>query len=112
MIDCDFSETATTGIWKCRRCKTTTSEKRRYEKPPKRNCQRVDRSSPCQHLGDKLGTQECQGCQGTVRIKLFACEVHGQCTLGKKLDGTACCANCLDYQPSKRDADPDSGVAG
>lgn len=35
---------------------------------------------PCIHLGEQTGeTILCDGCRGKVRIKLFACAVHGSC---------------------------------
>ena len=53
--------------------------------------------SPCQHRGDSTRQQECDTCAGKTRIKIFACAIHGECTLAKKLDGIACCAGCKDY---------------
>jgi hypothetical protein len=67
----------------------------------------------CQHLGTPTGeTQECQTCRGKAKIKLFACSLHGVCTIAKQLPGIATCASCADYSPSKRDGDPDSGLSG
>lgn len=68
---------------------------------------------PCQHLGKPTGAmQECDTCRGKAKIKLFACAVHGQCSIGKALPGIATCASCQDYSPSKRDEDADDGQAG
>jgi hypothetical protein len=63
---------------------------------------------PCEHRGDLLGYQECETCRGTTKIKLFACALHGQCTLGRKLEGIACCApgQCGDYLAKIPIADP------
>lgn len=114
-LDCNWSRSGE-GQWTCLHCDIPFSTKiLRYSPPPPRNCRaKLVKKSPifCHHLGPSLGTEQCQSCQGTVRIKVFACAVHGKCTLAKKLDGIACCAGCGDYQPSKRDPDPDSGVAG
>jgi hypothetical protein len=80
--------------------------------PPKRNCTSTKPPAPrdaCIHLGDKVGTHECETCQGSVKIKLYACALHGTCTLGKKLPEIACCAQCGDYTSSRRDPDPDDG---
>lgn len=52
----------------------------------------------CAHLGDETRQQECNGCKGKTRIKVFACEVHGEAMIGKKLDGLACCTACQDYR--------------
>lgn len=55
----------------------------------------------CQHRGDKVGTRECETCQGSTRIKLFACALHGcECTIGKVIPQSRCCATCEDYQSS------------
>jgi hypothetical protein len=35
-------------------------------------------------------------------IKVFACSIHGECTIGKQLDGVKCCATCGDYEPAAK----------
>ncbi len=59
----------------------------------------------CKHRGDQQRLQWCDPCRGD--IKVFACELYGECTLGKKLDGIACCNDrgvvCPDFTPSKGD---------
>ena len=53
----------------------------------------------CIHLGADTGkTVACGSCSGRVRIKLRACAIHEECTLGKKVVGVACCAECRDRQ--------------
>jgi hypothetical protein len=54
--------------------------------------------SPCLHRGESTRQQECDSCAGKTRIKIFACAIHGECTIGKKLESLACCAGCKDYQ--------------
>ncbi len=62
--------------------------------------------SPCRHLGsDTLRRVECPSCEGTVKLKVFACFVHGQCTQGGKIDGIACCAGCVDYSNAPKNPD-------
>lgn len=92
-----------------------------------------ERSTPmrsCIHLGDYTGdTELCSSCRGSVRIKLYSCSVHGQCTLDKQVQGKACCngfrgpdgfhSPCPDYtvstprpvqpQPSPPTPTPSSG---
>ena len=70
------------------------------------------KAPPCIHLGDKTGTRECETCQGSVKIKLYACALHGTCTLGKRIDMLPVCSQCGDYAASRRSADPDDGRAG
>lgn len=64
--------------------------------------------APCRHGGQRpAGEQECPSCgqdaegRAKVRVTLFSCAVHGQCTAGKKLDGIACCKGCKDYAPTE-----------
>jgi hypothetical protein len=50
---------------------------------------------PCVHLGPATGElRDCASCQGNVRSKLFACAVHGDCTLKDCQPG-----RCRDYLP-------------
>src|SRR5579859_1398849 len=51
----------------------------------------------CIHRGEELRQQDCPSCAGTVKVKIFGCSLHTECSLGKQLTGTACCANCHDY---------------
>lgn len=52
---------------------------------------------PCGRLGAPTGrTVECPSCSGRVRLKTFACGLHGECTLGKAAPGVACCQGCPD----------------
>jgi hypothetical protein len=57
---------------------------------------------PCVSLGELLRTEACPACQGVVRLKVFACALHQECTLARRLPDAACCQECLDYRP--RDA--------
>ena len=56
------------------------------------------RQKPCRERGDQLGEEICESCRGKVRIKVFACDVHGACSLSAKLSAIACCVTCPDYQ--------------
>ena len=68
----------------------------------RRNCPKKKQPpGPCLHLGDSTRQQECDTCAGKTRIKVFTCSIHGECTLGKKLDGLACCAGCKEYEPKE-----------
>jgi hypothetical protein len=33
-----------------------------------------------------------------VQVKVFACQIHGECAIGKQLAGIKCCAACEDYE--------------
>lgn len=51
----------------------------------------------CVHRGEQVGKTDCKGCSGNVRIKLFACEVHGQCQRSaKEIKGAKSCVGCKD----------------
>jgi hypothetical protein len=99
--DCQFDRTEV-GI-RCRQC----GYERNWNRPdlPKRNCGKFVRSTDttsstrakCRHLGDELRRQECPTCQGTVKLKVFACAIHGECTPETPLEGVACCASCPDW---------------
>ena len=66
---------------------------------PDRNDHLLNRRTPhasspitsCVHRGVEVRQQACATCQGAIQIKVFACDVLGECTIGKKLDGIACC---------------------
>jgi hypothetical protein len=61
-------------------------------KPPAPKPLRTVTRPPCVHLGEHIGFQECQGCRGTVKLKVFACShpSHGKTTLRH-------CQVCPDY---------------
>lgn len=53
----------------------------------------------CLHRGEQTGVRDCASCGGNVRIKLFGCSVHSECTVAKQLDGVPCCASCNEFEP-------------
>src|SRR5262245_12753002 len=46
----------------------------------------------CSHLGPKIREKPCETCLGTIRLKVFACSLHGECTLAQ-------CNTCADHRP-------------
>ena len=54
---------------------------------------------PCVHRGEESRREECDTCRGRVKLKVFDCTLHGECTLEKPLVGVATCNDCADYQP-------------
>jgi hypothetical protein len=64
---------------------------------------RTVQQQPCKHLGETLREQPCPTCKGEVRLKVFRCAIHEQCTLARKLEGPACCCLCDDYQAGGSD---------
>ena len=61
----------------------------------------ASKTAPCLHRGDEPSTLDCPTCAGRVRVKVFACAIHGECTLAKPLPEIACCQGCRDYSPGK-----------
>src|SRR5678810_577734 len=52
----------------------------------------------CIHLGKDTGNKVlCPSCEGNVQLKIFECEVYGECTIGKRVPEIACCNGCKDY---------------
>jgi hypothetical protein len=53
----------------------------------------------CKYLGEPTGAElPCPPCGGGVRIKVFGCALHGQCTVAKAQPQHACCAQCNDHR--------------
>jgi hypothetical protein len=58
------------------------------------------RNLPCVALREATGELvQCPTCSGTVNLKVYSCEIHGSCTLGKKVEKYPCCVQCPDYAP-------------
>lgn len=52
----------------------------------------------CRHRGDKWRLVECKTCKGRVQLKVFDCDVFGECTVGTKNNQIACCNSCDRYE--------------
>jgi hypothetical protein len=60
------------------------------------------RTLPCVYLGQPTGAEVlCGGCRNKTRLKVFGCDVYGQCTADLRPDkasiGLQACGNCPDY---------------
>ena len=55
----------------------------------------------CVHRGPATKEVDCEHCKGRVRLKVFACAKHQECTIQKKVGAIAVCAGCQDYQGGK-----------
>ncbi len=54
---------------------------------------------PCKFLGPPTGQfRDCPTCSGNVRLKVMGCGVHTTCTVGRKVDGVACCVGCTEFK--------------
>lgn len=49
------------------------------------------------HQGSVRREEQCPSCRGEVLIKVFDCELHGQCTWARAIEEIVCCAKCADY---------------
>ena len=55
--------------------------------------------SDCVHLGKETRRVDCLTCVDKI-LKVFACEVHGECTVARPGEGVAAiCKDCPDRQP-------------
>lgn len=68
-------------------------------KPKKQAKLKEELRTNCKHLGAGIRLEECPTCCGSTRIKVFGCQLHGECTLTKKIGAAALCANCKDFVP-------------
>lgn len=64
----------------------------------RRNCKERPKPSLCIHRGGQLRQEKCQTCQGEVRVKVFSCALHGECTLSNKLPNVRFCGACPDVE--------------
>lgn len=59
-------------------------------------------STLCIYRGDEVRRVFCPTCcGGGVQVKVFSCEIHGECTIGKQIGDVKCCAGCLDCKVSE-----------
>ena len=57
---------------------------------------------PCQFRGNAIRQERCRSCRGDVRLHVFACEKHQECTIGTALLDVTCCATCTDFVPRSK----------
>lgn len=53
-------------------------------------------SLDCIHRGRELRSELCPSCRGKVKVKVFGCALHKECTLAKAIDGAKLCSGCPD----------------
>lgn len=53
----------------------------------------------CKFLGEQISQTKCSTCNNNrIQIKVFACEIYGATTIGKRIDGVSgCCQDCPAY---------------
>lgn len=50
----------------------------------------------CSHRGELIDRVHCKSCRGFVRVKVYACTIHGRCTLGGEIESARSCIGCGD----------------
>ena len=60
----------------------------------------VDRRKvPCVYRGRETESRLCKTCAGRVQVKVFECEIHGACTISKRVKAQIpVCMNCQEYK--------------
>lgn len=54
-------------------------------------------AKPCLHLRAEVRQEVCTTCKGTTQVKVFECDLHDECTIGRQLPCISCCTRCKDY---------------
>lgn len=104
MIDCivQYCGPADARGWRRVRCKRCNTLYAPTPDPPERfHAQCSAAVLPCAHKGPEIRQQVCPTCTGSVRLKVFACAEHGECTAIKALEDVQGCAMCGDYQATR-----------
>ena len=57
----------------------------------------VDRTGLCAHRGESTRAVECESCRGSVKVKVFECAQHGECTIKKRVCDIKVCYECVDF---------------
>src|SRR5438876_1061450 len=102
-MDCPFVEIHP-GVWWCPACESFASLRLTFPAAPHKMCQAAainPTDKPCFFLGDASGkTTVCETCsqRGQFRLKLFDCQVFGECTLETQVGETPCCKSCPKYE--------------
>lgn len=45
----------------------------------------------CPHRSTEFRLVDCPSCRGKIELKVFRCDLHGECTIAKKLPGVHVC---------------------
>lgn len=98
MSDCAFTTTPLDDGRFQHVCHGGTFVKRGHRYVRRCDCERV-KPGNCRHLGDTVRLELCPTCGGKVQIKIFACALHGECSLEAALAQIKVCNSCPDAAP-------------
>lgn len=93
---CDFDTTVDFGGYRheCRRCGNVcvTQGQNHFVR-----CKKTEKRGLCLYRGAEVDRVRCQDCAGRAKIKVFACEIWGRCSVQKNV-GEKVCEICKEYQ--------------
>lgn len=110
-MNCDL-EPRSEKNWQCSRGGCRRIVPRYSEQPPLVMCAvGQEPYRDCIHLSrEVVDIRACESCCGHVRVKLFKCAIHGQCTTHAEISGVKCCLTTCDERvtpsPSRAKDDP------
>ncbi len=55
-------------------------------------------AAPCRHRGKMVRSEVCPSCRLGVRLKVFSCAVHGECTLQRSWGSIPICLTCPSFE--------------
>lgn len=100
-MKCTF-ETIAEGEVRCRLC----GKRLRFAGDPARLVAKCPKSQPtssvptgCIHRGLTMRAIPCGTCPG--KTKVFACSVHGECTIAPAVPEVHACRGCADHAPAQ-----------
>lgn len=63
-------------------------------------------TSDCPHRQEESRLVSCPSCRGNVQIKVFACSLNGECTIGKAISGIHLCVHNQPALRAKKERQP------
>lgn len=87
-MKCEFVMSSVGGV-ECRLCAFRT------DAPVDREC--AGSFLDCTHRGDVTRLDGCESCGGNVRLKVYECQIHGECVIAAQPQGIKCCTDCGDF---------------
>lgn len=55
----------------------------------------------CPHRSETFRLEDCSTCKGNVRVKVFDCDLHGACSVSKKVEGIHVCDGIIPKPQAK-----------